>query len=251
MSTEICPEQAHELAIAASVKPYGVVYCATNKANGKRYVGQTIGRLYERKRGHLGDAKRRRGGYHFANALLAHGTQGFEWKVIDQAYSKNDLDDKERHWIAFYETINRDKGYNTDEGGKSQGKLAEETKRKISETKRRQYASGERKSSWVNKALSQETRTALKESAKKRFGKRLDRSRPNNRGKRPSPSTEYPSVSIRCIETSKEYSSLGEAAREFGISHTNFTAFFRGKTKSVAGLHWEKVVDSGVSSSST
>lgn len=95
------------------MKKYGIIYCAYNKVNQKRYIGQTIQLLGQRKNGHYSNDK----DIYFHRALHKYKKEDWEWSVIDTANSKEELDEKEKYWIAFYECCNPDKGYNILEGG--------------------------------------------------------------------------------------------------------------------------------------
>lgn len=91
----------------------GIIYCAYNKVNNKRYIGQTIQRLSERKSAHY----TKNGCPYFHHALLKYKAEDWEWTIIDQASTKEELNQKEKYWIAFYETTNPEKGYNISSGG--------------------------------------------------------------------------------------------------------------------------------------
>ena len=85
-----------------------IIYEARNKINGKRYIGQTIHTLEERKRGHISSMCCS----YFRRALDKYGVDSFEWNIIDTAETRDELNRKESYWIEFYDTTNRDKGYN-------------------------------------------------------------------------------------------------------------------------------------------
>lgn len=108
------------------------VYCHTNKINGKRYIGQTC---------HQDDPSKRWGkngeGYfdhniYFNNAIHKYGWENFEHEVLFINLTKHDADLIENALIEFYDTTNREHGYNL-RGGGSIGQLSEETKQKLSE----------------------------------------------------------------------------------------------------------------------
>ena len=92
---------------------FGMVYIATNKRNGKKYVGATIQSLESRKRQHLSEAR----GHilndnRWRNAIIRFGCNGFDWKPLDYADSKEMLRTKERKWIILLRTNERKFGYN-------------------------------------------------------------------------------------------------------------------------------------------
>jgi group I intron endonuclease len=94
---------------------FGIVYCATNKINNKVYIGQTTQNLNKRIKQHFRDCYRRK--TYFYSALLLYKAEDFLWEEIDQASSKEELNQKEIYWITKYKANDRSLGYNTHEGG--------------------------------------------------------------------------------------------------------------------------------------
>jgi len=135
---------------------YGIIYKATGPT-GKVYIGQTIKTLNRRKIDHAFRAKKqdRRGAFQIA--LLEHGFGSFQWDQIDSAETAEELDQKEKHWIAHYKSTDPQYGYNIFEGG-SNPKLSPETRRKISEAqkgKSREYCKGIPKSEEHRRKISE------------------------------------------------------------------------------------------------
>ena len=91
-----------------------IIYKAENKINGKLYIGQTIRSLTARRNQHLNNARKGVSGK-FYDAIREYGEDNFEFSVICKAYSKDELDDLERYYIAKYNTVND--GYNSLSGG--------------------------------------------------------------------------------------------------------------------------------------
>lgn len=105
------------------------VYAVTNTANGKRYVGQTIGRAFDRWKGHR-SMKSGSGVSLLKNAINKYGKDAFVFEVIDIAETVEQLNHKERFWISHLGTLAPD-GYNIDAGGNCSGKVSEATKAKL------------------------------------------------------------------------------------------------------------------------
>jgi group I intron endonuclease len=95
---------------------YGIIYCAICVKNMKRYIGQTVGKLNKRKNHHIYKAKIGSTLY-FHTALRKYGKESFIWEEIDKAFSKEDLDNKEKYYINFYHTQDKKLGYNISDGG--------------------------------------------------------------------------------------------------------------------------------------
>lgn len=123
--------------------PYGYIYKVLNTINGKVYIGKTGKTIEERWSKHLGNAgelKRTREanphekkeGSHLNNAINKYGPNAFIVNQVDVAYSKEELNEKERYWVKEYDSMNPDKGYNMTEGGEG-GKQSPEVIEKMTE----------------------------------------------------------------------------------------------------------------------
>src|SRR3990167_6897535 len=115
-----------------------MIYCITNLVNGKRYVGQTKN-LVRRKKQHFTEAPKRCD-HPMARAVRKYGRENFEIKIIEEC-DDSIVDERERFWIALYRTIEHYLGYNCEDGGNACKSLSEETKHKISESRKRWWAS--------------------------------------------------------------------------------------------------------------
>lgn len=93
-----------------------VIYKATNKINGKIYIGKTYN-FEKRKNEHIYEMNN---GLPFHNALKKYGLENFEWEIIDHANTDKDIREKEIYWISKLRTcINFEdcNGYNLTLGG--------------------------------------------------------------------------------------------------------------------------------------
>jgi len=108
----------------------GCIYVATNKANGKRYVGKTSLSLLKRKIAH---AKEVRGGsdYLFHRALRKYGVDGFVWEEVCSCFADDELNTSEMVYIRTLGTKSP-AGYNLTDGGEGQTGAAESTRIKMS-----------------------------------------------------------------------------------------------------------------------
>ena len=96
---------------------YGIIYKVTNQLNQKIYIGQTIQSLSERKNKHYYKARQSDINTHFINALRKYPEEAFIWEVIDSAKDQLELDEKEKYWISYYNSVKN--GYNTKDGGET------------------------------------------------------------------------------------------------------------------------------------
>ena len=123
---------------------YGVIYKITNLINKKVYIGQTsrengfkdrycskgegIERVYNYYKYNLKKGKICNN--HLMKSIEKYGFEAFEVnEVFDVAFSRKELDIKEKIYINYYNSTNNLFGYNIEEGGK--GGLSKNTKDKI------------------------------------------------------------------------------------------------------------------------
>lgn len=110
----------------------GIIYKWTNKINNKSYIGQTIDEQ-GRKKDHI----RCKYKCYFHNAIKKYGIENFDYEVIEYV-KESQLSEREIYWISYYDTHNKEKGYNLTEGGEgtrgfSHG-FTDEVKNRLSET---------------------------------------------------------------------------------------------------------------------
>ncbi len=139
---------------------YGLIYCAQNIINKKRYIGQTTSSLKRRINQHKQDAFREKTRMHFHRAIKKHGMNNFIWIILSYASDKKALDKAEIYWIKYYYTM--ETGYNHKTGGKG-GKHSEATKKKLSLAKK-----GIPNTWQKGKRLSEETKKKISVIAKER-----------------------------------------------------------------------------------
>lgn len=93
----------------------GKVYIIRNRINDKVYVGQTTRTIQARFAEHM-NPKNQSHGDKLYNAIFQHGAENFYIELLqDNIPDKDTLDDRERYWIAEYNSFFN--GYNTYMGG--------------------------------------------------------------------------------------------------------------------------------------
>ncbi len=103
-----------------------IIYKATNKINGKSYIGQTICGLENRKYQHIKSAEYNNNANNiFHNAIKKYGPDAFEWEIVAEGFPYLFIDTFEKYWINYYDTYNGD-GYNMTKGGNKPPRLCGE-----------------------------------------------------------------------------------------------------------------------------
>lgn len=138
-----------------------LVYKTENKINNKIYVGKACQKSTLRK-GYLGSGKILR------RALEKYGKENFKKTIIDVGESLEDLCNKEKFWISFYDAQNPDIGYNICPGGEggcggdtfTNNPNKEEIRKKISAARKGKPGP------WKGKSFPLEMRQKISESRK-------------------------------------------------------------------------------------
>lgn len=212
------------MTIADNRTVYGVIYLVINKINNKIYVGQTVGSFKDR---YNGDISKYTHNEHLRRSIEKYGIDNFyiveEYKV---AYSQEELDYLEDWYITIYDTINPSMGYNK-RGGGSNGRMSQETRKKMSESKKGKTHSEESKQkiseSLKGKTHSEETKQKLSKSASKTPVIMLDKTTGN-------PLMVFVAVSHANIYFNKK-------------SHQHIIECCKGKLKSSQGYKWMYLSD--------
>ena len=91
-----------------------IVYCITNKVNGKKYIGMTGRTLNQRWNSHCSSAKNG-SPFRFHSAIRKYGEESFDLEILYNNLEINSCRTIEEETIAEYETIKF--GYNAKPGG--------------------------------------------------------------------------------------------------------------------------------------
>lgn len=159
-----------------------IIYKITNQINNKVYIGQTLLTPEQRFQKHIQKAKRKTNRYLY-DAMNLYGYNNFNIEIIDNCIDRNEMNTKEMFWISFYNSNNKNYGYNMTPGGgggrmtpeiyekiaaKHRGvPLSEEHKKKISNANKGRIISEEHKlvisKAQTGKILSEEHKQKLHE----------------------------------------------------------------------------------------
>lgn len=158
-----------------------VIYCYTNKINGKRYVGQTVQKLKNRHCQHI-SATKFKSSHHdnfspIHRAMRKYGIENFKLEILHIA-DKYSIDMLEIYCISYFNTlVKNEKGYNVSSGGSNGSIYKGKSEQELKEMITKQVNS--RKLAWANRTPEEEAsrikkirETRLKNPDKyKKFGK--------------------------------------------------------------------------------
>lgn len=106
------------------------IYCIENKVNNKKYIGKSVN-IYERWRHHKIELNHhRKKNQYFQRAWDKYGKENFKFYIIELC-SDDELNNREIYWINYYNTINRNYGYNMTKGGTGGDTLSQHTPEEI------------------------------------------------------------------------------------------------------------------------
>ena len=167
---------------------YGIIYLVKNKVNGKCYIGQTVKKNGFRDRYGVGNGRTMIESFYKTHKknnsssdiiledMEKYGLDAFEVdECIDYAFSKTELDIKERTYISVYKSMISNSydnyyvgGYNKTSGGSGAKdyKWSEESKQKLKETKNTPEALERSREAAKKENLSPETLKQRSESLK-------------------------------------------------------------------------------------
>lgn len=93
---------------------YGTIYKITNTKTGKVYIGKTTKSLNDRLQGHINNADKGNN-FKLSLAIRKYGKENFIIEPIDFAETREELNEKEIHYISEYNSL--EDGYNMTMGG--------------------------------------------------------------------------------------------------------------------------------------
>lgn len=134
---------------------------ATNRINGKEYIGQTINNLNMRTNNHTSNAlgKNKKRKKYFHTAIEKHGPENFDWEILHKCNNINNLNKLEVYYINLYNTL--ENGYNLEPGGKN-AIPTEESKKRMSIAQQKCKRTG-KDAHFYGKHHSEETKQKLSE----------------------------------------------------------------------------------------
>ena len=213
------------------------VYQHKNKINGKVYIGITS-RKPEERWGNNGCNYKT--SPHFYSAIQKYGWDNFEHNILFTNLLKEQACEKEQELIKYYNSMDKEFGYNSTSGGEF-FVMNKETKEKISKAMMGNknglgYVCSKEKKRKISEA--QKGRQFTKEHKQKLSDSAKNRHVPCSEEKKKKLSQNYPNKrKVYCEELNMIFESVQECGRYLNAPATNISKVCSGKGKTVKGYH--------------
>lgn len=175
-----------------------VVYQTTNLINGKKYIGRDAWN----RNSYIG------GGKALRDAVKKYGKENFKKEILEYCNSKEELLEREAHWLKHYDVVNNENYYNMTLSSKG-------------------WEKGMSRPELLGRKHSEETRKLISQNGKGKTGKLSG-------NKIPIIQYKYEIIKTPIAE----YSSATEASKKTGISKGDIRAVIRGKQFTAGGFMW-------------
>lgn len=231
------------------------VYMHISPSN-KRYIGITC-RSPQERWGNNGSGYK---GQAFENAINKYGWDNIQHAILFENLSKEKAEELEIALIAQYKTTDKKHGYNVQNGGSSVGKYTEETRQKISQSRKgcTPWNKGIPRTDAEKAKMSKSHIGLTKGKNNGRYGKGIPPEQlkkmidarqgmePYWKGKHLRESAKQKigkanSKSIIRVEDGKVFDSVKQASAEVNVTSTAICNCLKGKTKHAGGFRWEYI----------
>ncbi|MBP5469873.1 MAG: GIY-YIG nuclease family protein [Candidatus Riflebacteria bacterium] len=151
---------------------YGYIYKISTTKSNKVNIGQTTKTVEERYQLHLGARNSRsKKTLHLYLAMKKYGIETFSVEQIDNAETREELNEKEKYWIEYYDSINN--GYNMMPGGNDENPMNSDLVKEKHDNKMRSKEVRDKISKTMSelrltKGFSEEHKQKIKASREKR-----------------------------------------------------------------------------------
>lgn len=224
------------------------VYVHVNLINDKHYVGQTMQPFWERWKSGYGYRNGKQP--YFERAIVKYGWDNFDHIILKEGLTHEQANFWEKYYINLWDCTNPKRGYNIKEG-RSNGRLSEETRWKISKSRtRKKYGKRGPLREETKEKISEahKRKSYMSELAKKKLSEKWSGSNNPNYNNH-SPLSKERKEKLRqsdprrknvvCVETGKIYISSRHAEEQTGICHSGIVRSCNNTKKTAGGFHWK------------
>lgn len=228
------------------------IYLTTNLINNKKYIGQHKGELNDN---YLGS------GIAFLEALEKYGKENFKKEILEIC-NPEELNEKEKYWIAYYNAYEDDNYYNLTRGGQEGDgwEAAHKWFKENSEKAQEIYHNNMNKlQKWlkehpeikqqnINKMIEgskkwkQENPDKVKENMIKinQAKEKWEKEHPEERAKQVKEwilaGSKANSKKVKCLTTGEIFESISAAARYYNLAQPNISKVLKGERQSCGKL---------------
>jgi group I intron endonuclease len=129
------------------------IYKITNTINNKIYIGQVYNKtIYDRFARHIKEASPTHP-ILLDRAIYKYGGNNFIIEQIDEATTLSELNEKEKYWIKYYNSTNRNIGYNLTPGGNGGNTYLNKTEDELKQIKEKISKANKGKNNGQSKSL--------------------------------------------------------------------------------------------------
>lgn len=216
--------------------------------SGKVYIGITCQKPYER----WENGKGYKRNHYFYSAIKKYGWENIKHEILFSNLTKEEAEAKEIELISFYDSANKEKGYNLRQGGSLTSfsedviekmrlshigkKLPEEQKEKISKAMRgRKVSKGNlgHKHTEETKYKMRIARIGIKYSEETK--KRISESKKGQN----SGAKNHKARSVINIDTGEIFDTVSQAGIKYNVDYRLISNVCRGRAKTCRGFHWK------------
>ena len=225
------------------------IYCIENIITNQKYIGQSINIKYRWKKHVSALNSNTHDNSYLQNSWNKYGKDNFKFYIIETC-DQELLNEKEIYYIEYYNTLDRNYGYNLKTGGQNCSTYCtDEIKSKMSDAIKRSYENGDLKQRrseatkqyWKNP----DNKSRILNENNPMFGKHhTDESKKKmSEVKKSKHNIPYNKnlTKVFCEELNSEFENATQAAKELQIDSSSILKTCRGERHTCGGYHWHFV----------